>query len=54
MSEPRVSRDPWETHAGWWQEHFTDGADPEYEEQILPLAEAAPRGRGTGARRRLR
>jgi SAM-dependent methyltransferase len=29
--------DPWETHAGWWQEHFTDGADPEYEEQILPL-----------------
>jgi SAM-dependent methyltransferase len=34
-----VSRDPWETHAGWWQEHFTDGADPEYEEQILPLAE---------------
>ena len=40
MSEPiEVSRDPWETHAGWWQEHFTDGADPEYEEQILPLAE---------------
>jgi SAM-dependent methyltransferase len=32
-------RDPWETHAGWWQEHFTAGADPEYEEQILPLAE---------------
>ena len=22
----------------WWQEGFTDGADPEYEEQILPLA----------------
>jgi SAM-dependent methyltransferase len=32
-------RDPWETHAGWWQEHFTAGADPEYEEQILPLAD---------------
>ena len=32
-------RDPWETHAGWWQDGFTDGADPEYEEQILPLAE---------------
>jgi SAM-dependent methyltransferase len=32
-------RDPWEVHAGWWQEHFTDGADPEYEEQIIPLAE---------------
>ena len=30
--------DPWEEHAGWWQEGFTDGADPEYEEQILPLA----------------
>ncbi len=27
----------WEQHAGWWQEHFTDGADPEYTEQILPL-----------------
>lgn len=27
----------WEAHAGWWQEHFTDGADPEYTEQILPL-----------------
>jgi SAM-dependent methyltransferase len=30
--------DPWEEHAGWWQEGFTAGADPEYEEQILPLA----------------
>ncbi len=28
----------WEAHAPWWQEHFTDGADPEYEDQILPLA----------------
>lgn len=28
----------WETHAGWWQDGFTDGADPEYTEQILPLA----------------
>ena len=27
----------WERHAAWWQKHFTDGADPEYEEQILPL-----------------
>lgn len=26
----------WEAHAGWWQEGFTGGADPEYEEQILP------------------
>jgi SAM-dependent methyltransferase len=30
--------DPWEEHAGWWQAGFTAGADPEYEEQILPLA----------------
>jgi SAM-dependent methyltransferase len=30
--------DPWEDHAGWWQDGFTQGADAEYEEQILPLA----------------
>jgi ubiquinone/menaquinone biosynthesis C-methylase UbiE len=30
--------DLWEEHAGWWQDGFTEGADPEYEEQILPLA----------------
>ncbi len=30
--------DLWETHARWWQDGFTAGADPEYEEQILPLA----------------
>jgi SAM-dependent methyltransferase len=35
-----LSEDLWETNAGWWQEGFTDGADPEYEEQILPLARA--------------
>ena len=28
----------WEQHAAWWQREFTDGADPEYTEQILPLA----------------
>lgn len=27
----------WETHADWWQREFTDGADPEYTEQIIPL-----------------
>jgi SAM-dependent methyltransferase len=31
--------DPWERHAGWWQERYTDGADPEYEEQLLPLVD---------------
>ena len=30
----------WEDHAGWWIDGFTDGADPEYEEQILPMAGA--------------
>ncbi len=25
--------------AGWWQREFTDGVDPEYTEQILPLAD---------------
>lgn len=35
-----MSDDLWETHADWWQTGFTDGVDPEYEEQILPLAAA--------------
>ena len=30
----------WEEHAGWWIDGFTEGADPEYTEQILPLAAA--------------
>ena len=33
-----MSDNLWETHAEWWIDGFTDGADPEYEEQILPLA----------------
>jgi SAM-dependent methyltransferase len=32
-----LTDDAWETHAGWWQDEFTEGADPEYEEQMLPL-----------------
>jgi SAM-dependent methyltransferase len=28
----------WEKNAQWWQDEFTDGADPEYVEQIVPLA----------------
>ncbi len=27
----------WDQVASWWQEKFTEGADPEYEEQIIPL-----------------
>ena len=36
------SDDLWEAHARWWQDEFTDGVDPEYTEQILPLAAAVP------------
>lgn len=32
-----LSRELWEEHATWWIEGFTDGADPEYEDQIIPL-----------------
>ncbi|MEY2461619.1 MAG: hypothetical protein QOG30_3449 [Acidimicrobiaceae bacterium] len=39
--------DLWEANARWWQTAFTDGADPEYEEQIIPLAVECL----TGARR---
>jgi SAM-dependent methyltransferase len=38
---PVEVKDLWEVNANWWQERFTDGADPEYVEQIIPmLAEA--------------
>ncbi len=56
-----MTREAWEQHAQWWQDEFTDGADPEYEEQILPLVDrhvvGAPRvldigcGEGQVARR---
>lgn len=36
MAEP--ADELWEINAGWWQEGFTEGADAEYTEQILPLA----------------
>jgi SAM-dependent methyltransferase len=44
MNDPSL----WEQHARWWQEEFTDGADAEYEEQILPLV-----GRHLAGARRL-
>lgn len=37
MTEPDINADLWEAHAEWWQREFTDGADPEYTEQIIPL-----------------
>jgi SAM-dependent methyltransferase len=30
-------RSLWDPLAGWWKQTFTDGADPEYDRQILPL-----------------
>mgnify|MGYP001826168885 FL=1 len=33
MTTPR-----WDEHADWWQREFTDGVDPEYVEQNIPLA----------------
>lgn len=47
MEPVEEADDPWERHAAWWQEGFTDGADPEYEEQILPIV----RDHVAGARR---
>lgn len=32
-----IAHELWENNAKWWQDGFTDGADPEYEEQIIPL-----------------
>lgn len=34
----------WETVAEWWQTGFTEGADEEYEEQILPILAAELQG----------
>jgi SAM-dependent methyltransferase len=34
---PAEAQQLWEVNAGWWQECFTEGADPEYNEQIIPL-----------------
>ena len=49
-----TSRELWEANARWWIDGFTDGADPEYAEQILPLAAAELAGARARARRRVR
>lgn len=33
-----MTDDPWDKHADWWVANFTDGVDPEYTEQIIPMA----------------
>ncbi len=40
--------DLWEENAGWWQAGFTEGADAEYTEQILPMAAADLAGASAG------
>ncbi|HTJ76160.1 MAG TPA: class I SAM-dependent methyltransferase [Acidimicrobiales bacterium] len=37
-AKPGEDRALWEVHAGWWQAAFTEGADAEYVEQIVPMA----------------
>ena len=39
-----MSDDLWESNAQWWIDGFTEGADAEYEEQILPMAAAGLAG----------
>ena len=34
----------WEQHSDWWQKAYAEGADPEYEEQVLPLVAHRLRG----------
>ncbi|HVE46871.1 MAG TPA: class I SAM-dependent methyltransferase [Acidimicrobiales bacterium] len=43
-ADPDHGPDPWTLHADWWQAQFTDGADAEYTEQILPMAAEHLRG----------
>jgi SAM-dependent methyltransferase len=38
MSDGEPPTDSWDRHAQWWIDEFTDGIDPEYVEQILPIA----------------
>src|SRR5438270_3959739 len=46
MTEAPGGDDLWERHAQWWQDGFTEGADEEYVEQILPMAAAGLAGAG--------
>ena len=37
---------PWEANSAWWARTFTAGADPEYEQQIMPIVWRHLRGSG--------
>lgn len=39
-----VANQLWEHNAKWWQDGFTEGADPEYAEQIIPMLRENLRG----------
>ncbi|MFM8794060.1 MAG: class I SAM-dependent methyltransferase [Acidimicrobiales bacterium] len=42
-----IDNSGWDDHADWWIGGFTGGVDPEYEEQIIPLALEELSGAGT-------
>lgn len=37
VGDPQAEWDEWEEHAEWWAANYSQGADVEYEDQILPL-----------------
>ncbi len=41
-----MEQSEWDGHAEWWQRNFTDGADTEYTEQIIPIVTQHIAGRG--------
>ena len=43
---PAEAEQLWEVNSAWWQECFTEGADPEYTEQIIPLLRELLEGAG--------
>lgn len=42
--DEHLDADSWSTLSSWWQEEFTEGADPEYTDQIVPLCVEHLRG----------
>lgn len=46
---PAEAEQLWEVNSTWWQECFTEGADPEYTEQIIPLLRELLEGAAPGA-----
>jgi SAM-dependent methyltransferase len=47
ISDRPDAEELWDRHADWWKAAFTDGADPEYEDEVFPLVAE----RLSGARR---